>query len=293
MEIVINYEVENISDVYEEYVIMAEYKTLDSEYYICKYCGETDVKKFKSKAHLIPEFTGNKDWFCFDECDICNNKFSVYEYNLKTFGAFKNSHLPIYGKKKYPKYVDGYHNFTTQFQQNGSLVIRTPENKDFFRIENKKIQIKSVTMPFVPLNVYKCLCKIAMSMMKKNDFNKFKSAIPWLMDKQLKVEPKVLHIMLYNPNVRPVIKPIAILLRKKEEYNCPEFCLIFVWGFLMFQVFLPFNSSDEDLDYSNLKLPVLVDFVTKTKEGKYGISHFDMNSLEKIQTLEKISFGLK
>lgn len=293
MDVIINYEVENISDVYEEYVTMEEYKTHKSEYYICKYCGETDIEKFKSKAHLIPEFTGNKDWFCFNECDSCNNKFSVYEYNLKNFGAFKNAHLPIYGKKKYPKYVDGYHNFTIQFQQNGTLLMSAAENTDFFKIENNRIQIKSVTMPFVPLNVYKCLFKIAISMMEINDFKKFESGIPWLTDKKLKIEPKIPHTMLYNPNGKPVSKPIAVLLKRKAEYNCPEFSLIFIWGFLIFQIFLPFNSSDEDLDYSNLKLPILGDFVTKSKVGKYGLSHYNMNSFDKIQTLEKINFGLK
>ena len=45
MDINIHYEVENIQNAYDEYVTMAEYKTLDSDYYTCKYCGEDDIAK--------------------------------------------------------------------------------------------------------------------------------------------------------------------------------------------------------------------------------------------------------
>lgn len=293
MDIVINYEIENIQNAYDEYVTMAEYKTVDSEHFICKYCDQKDLTKFKSKAHLIPEFTGNKDWFCYDECDDCNNKFSAYEYNLKNFGAFKNAHLPIQGKKKYPKYVDGHHDFLIQFQEDGNLVMNAKGETDFFKIENERINIKSVTMPFVPLNVYKCLFKIAVSMMNSKDFKQFDSALPWLTDTKMMIEPKIPHTMLYNPNGKPVKKPVAVLLKRKENYNCPEFSLIFVWGFYIFQIFLPFNNADEDLDYSNLKLPILGDFVTKEKNGQFGLAHFNMNSLNKILRLEEINFSFK
>lgn len=287
------YEVDNIQNAYDVYVTMAEYKTLDSDYYTCKYCGEQDITKFKSKAHLIPEFTGNKDWFCYDECDACNNKFSTYEYSLKSFGAFKNAHLPIQGKKKFPKYVDGYHDFSIQFDKDGKLIINSKGKADFFKIDNDRIKIKSVTMPFVPLNVYKCLFKIAVSMLSSKDFSRFETSLSWLTDKKMLIEPKTPHTMLYNPNGKPVKKPIAVLFKRKENYNCPEFSLIFIWGFIIFQIFLPFNKDDEELDYCNLKLPILGNFVTKNESGEFGLSHFNMNNLNRIQTLENISFRLK
>jgi len=139
----------------------------------------------------------------------------------------------------------------------------------------------------------KMIFKIAVSMMASKDFIKFESALPWLADKKMSIEPKIPHTMLYNPNGKPVIKPIAVLLRRKEKYNCPEFSLIFIWGFIIFQIFLPFNKDDDALDYSDLKLPILEDFITKDKNGKLGLSHFNMNNLKRIQTLEEINLGLK
>lgn len=289
----ITYEVDNIQDIYEISTSMEMYKTEKSENGICKYCGTTDQSKFKSRAHLIPEFTGNKDWFCENECDDCNNLFSAYEYSLKNFGAFKNSHLPIKGKKKYPKYVDGYHDFTLQFKEENKLVLKSNKERDFVKIENDRIKIKSMTMPFVPLNVYKCLVKIGYSLMNKEEFEKFDDGLKWLMDKKSKIAPKTPHIILLNPNSKPVIKPIAILLKKKMEYNSPEFALIFSWGFYLFQLYLPFNKVDNKLNYANLKLPIMREFITKKKDSKFGVSHYDMNSLERIQSLERISFGFK
>ena len=293
MHINIHYEVGNISNVYEEYVYMSEYKTKKTEYGVCKYCGTIDENKFKSRAHLIPEFTGNKEWFCFNECDDCNNVFSTYEYSLKNFGAFKNSHLPIKGKKRFPKYVDGHHGFTIQFQDNGSLIMNVEKNRDFLKIENDRVNIKSLTMPFVPLNVYKCLVKTAFSLMENKDFKKHESGISWLMDKKNKAEPIIPHTMLFNPNGKPVKKPIAVLLKRKIDYNAPEFSLIFIWGFYIFQIFPPFNNFDKKLDYSNLKLPIMSEYITKSKDGKFDIAHFDMNTLERIRTLEKINFRLQ
>jgi hypothetical protein len=287
------YEVDNIHNIYEISTSMETYKTEKNEKGFCRYCGTTDLNKFKSKAHLIPEFTGNKDWFCENECDDCNNLFSAYEYNLKNFGAFKNSHLPIRGKKKYPKYVDGYHDFTIQFKEENKLVLKLNEERDFVKIRNNRIEIKSMTMPFVPLNVYKCLVKIGYSLMGKEEFKKFDCGLNWLMDKKNKITPKIPHTILFNTNSKPVIKPIAILLKKKINYNSPEFTLIFSWGFYLFQLYLPFNKFDENLNYSDLKLPIMKEFITKTKDGKFGVSHYDMNSLERIQSLEKINFGFK
>ena len=293
MIININYEVHSISDVYEEYVFMSDYRTSKSEIGICKYCGTKDKNKFKSKAHIIPEFTGNKEWFCLNECDDCNNIFSNYEYSLKNFGAFKNSHLPIKGKKRFPKYVDGHHGFTIQHREDDSLLMSAKEKGKFLEIEENRVKITSLTMPFVPLNVYKCLTKFAFSLMEKKDFIKFNSSIPWLMDKKMMTKPMIPNTMLFNPNQKPLRKPIALLLKKKISYNSPEFSLIFIWGFYIFQIFPPNNNDDEQLDYSNLRLPILPDFVTKEKDDKFGLAHFNMNSLNRIQTLEKVNFGLK
>lgn len=294
MDINIIYQFPNIFDIYHKYVIADKYSTDYQDYQICKYCDETNKDKFKSKAHIIPEFMGNKDLRCYDECDKCNNIFSIYELSLKNFGAFKNSHLPISGKKKFPTYTDADNNFKIQFTDEKTLLTTLNKKDDSFIIDKNKVKITSKTIPFIPLHVYKCLVKIGLSLMSKEDFKSFATILPWLKDKNYHLSPIIPHTMLVADDCKPIIKPFCILLKRKNEYNCLQYSLVVRWGFYMFQIFLPFNVNDSSLDYSNLKLPILGDFIYKDlNSDDIKINHYDMNSLKKIQKIEKLSLMIK
>src|SRR5882724_8394208 len=45
----------------------------------CRYCGETNIARFRMKAHAFPEALGNKWIMSRDECDACNRIFSKYD----------------------------------------------------------------------------------------------------------------------------------------------------------------------------------------------------------------------
>lgn len=105
-----NYELNVFPGKYEMVVKTNTYYPNESEFNICRFCAETDTEKFKSIAHLIPEFTGNKELKHYCECDSCNNKSSKYERDLSLFGGIKNIISGIKGKK-YPKHIDKKNNF--------------------------------------------------------------------------------------------------------------------------------------------------------------------------------------
>jgi len=48
----------------------------------CRYCRTTDSSQFRKLAHTFPESLGNKWIISLDECDDCNEKFSIYEDSL-------------------------------------------------------------------------------------------------------------------------------------------------------------------------------------------------------------------
>lgn len=56
---------------------------------ICRYCGGRNPKTFRKIAHAIPEALGNKWIISADECDVCNDAFSLYE------DALANSVSPL------------------------------------------------------------------------------------------------------------------------------------------------------------------------------------------------------
>ncbi|MDO5979878.1 hypothetical protein [Flavivirga spongiicola] len=272
---------------------MLDYKTPIDEINKCRYCGENSEQKFKSKAHLVPEFAGKINLLCLNECDSCNNLFSEYERNLKNFGSFKNSFLPIKGKNGFPKYKDYEFSFRSEFKDEKTLIASIFDKKDFIKIEPNGFKQKSAPTPFIPLYVYKALAKMGVSMLHPNELSKFETLINWIQKKDLIIETDLPLTLVLNKKGKPLIKPMAILLKKKAKVNSPEFSFIFVWGFYRFQIFLPYNPNDKDLVNNDVTLPISYDLVLKSGENGISFNHFDMSSIIKIKTLEEISFGLK
>jgi len=54
----------------------------EKEHRVCRFCGETNPKKFKDRAHAIGESLGNKKLFCNEECDTCNHTLNKIEDNF-------------------------------------------------------------------------------------------------------------------------------------------------------------------------------------------------------------------
>lgn len=273
------------------------YSTPKEEYRICRYCNLTN-QTFKSVAHFLPEFMGNKTLFSYNECDKCNSKFGLYETNINAFSGVKNTFIPIKGKKKYPKFKSNDGNFTSQIIDGKKVELRVDGNMDFLKIENGILNIKAQTQTFTPLYVYKGLVKFGLSLLKKEDIYKFEKAIKWLGEPAEKIDDNVIPLLLiYNESRPPLIKPIAILSkRKNNEVNSPEFSLNIAFGFHRIQIFLPFNSDDNHLvNNEKIILPLNFHFLTQKEknQGKWGFTHFDMNFLNKSRLFDDFKLNFK
>ncbi|MDA0991418.1 MAG: hypothetical protein O3A51_11790 [Verrucomicrobia bacterium] len=70
----------------KDYTVLAQIKATTGgefqrlgEHANCRFCGCTDPKNFRMKAHTFPEALGNKRVFSLNECNECNSKFGRYE----------------------------------------------------------------------------------------------------------------------------------------------------------------------------------------------------------------------
>ncbi|OAZ04120.1 hypothetical protein [Flavobacterium succinicans] len=297
-EIIYDASPEKFYEIYEIISSSVDYISPKDEFHICRYCTLTNPT-FKSKAHFLPEFMGNKTLFSFNECDGCNRKFGLYETNLSAFSGIKNSFVPIKGKKKYPKFKSNDGKFTNQVYDGNKVITKVEGDTDFMKLENGTLHIKAETQTFTPLYVYKALVKFALSMLKKEEVFKFKKTFDWIGEAEKKYDDNLTPLLLiHNESRPPLIQPIAILSkRKNSEINSPEFTFILAFGFHRLQIFLPFNSSDEKL-LNNEKtiLPLNFHFVTQKEKnkGNWGFGHFDMNSLKKVRLTDdfKLNFTL-
>ncbi|TPD69911.1 HNH endonuclease [Flavobacterium microcysteis] len=285
-------------EFYETYEIsnsMLDYVSPKDEFHICRYCSSPNAK-FKSKAHLLPEFTGNKTLFCYNECDDCNKKFGLYETNLSAFSGIKNTFLPIKGKNKYPKFKSKSGDFSVQFQNDNKVIAKVDGNLECMKLENGILNIKATTQTFIPLYVYKALTKFALSMVEKSELHKFRKTVEWINEPEKKFDDNFIPLLLiHNESRPPIIKPIAFLAKRKIPCDSPQYTFIFGFGFHRLQIFLPFNSSDEQLKSEKIILPLNFHFVTQKvkNKGEWGFGHMDMNSLNRSQLTDDFKLNFK
>jgi len=219
----------------------------DNKNRCCRFCGKSfpDVS-FREKAHIIPEFMGNKKLFSKYECDDCNHYFSKFETEFAEFMLLHNSLSGTRSKKnKIPKYK----------KIGQPIMENTPELTNITNVHNmdiNNIEKKGLNIPFnrsyIPEYIYRCLVKIAISIIPENKLDSYKDTISWLMD--LKKESNVPPSMIFSnyPFSYKMEEIFCTILERKE--SCTEnfpFSIFFLsYNNFGFQIYIP-NTSKEFL----------------------------------------------
>ncbi len=222
---------------------------------VCRFCGNTypDVT-FKNKAHLIPEFLGNKNFLSDYECDTCNRIFARYENDLANyFGPFL-TFAGISGKNKVPKFKSNSQSVDVEF--NAPFIDVNFKNAEVFREsigydEKNHIQkIQYNSKPFTPINIFRALVKIGLSTINKFKEENFVETFDFLLSdsKSIGLEKNSffnVHKFFVPGNFK--IAPIVISLRKNEKfinYPAPTHLLIIQVNNIIIQWFIPFYKED-------------------------------------------------
>lgn len=277
----VNYSIEDFYDIYDVIVTLEDFESPTKNQFICRFCGSNNPKHFRSISHVVPEFTGNRSVKYYEECDSCNNLFSRYERALSIFGGIKHSLSGVKGKK-YPKHIDRENKFRTFSSSTGRHIIQEEESPKGITVENGELIIKSKTLKFKPRYVQKALVKIGLSLMPKEELSKFDKTLQWLANPNdtFTIKKHPMFILIHNFFDQPRTKPVAILVRRKINYNCPEYSLLLFFGFFSFQIFIPFNKNDENLNFDNINLPLNNFVVMGDSKREIGFDHFYMDKLE-------------
>jgi len=97
----------------KNYEIIADYHLGNGEYIyignedkVCRFCNKAEPEvTFKTIAHAVPEFLGNKQLILKNECDQCNTFLSNnLENSLDKYTKPFRLVAQIKGKKKVPAY---------------------------------------------------------------------------------------------------------------------------------------------------------------------------------------------
>jgi hypothetical protein len=243
-------------DFWKKYELVNTSKNFESEKIkskVCRYCGRTNSETtFKQITHLLPELLGqNNALQTYNECDLCNNLFSKYENSLSTFVRPYITLLGIKTKKKIPKFQS-----RGQKEEVRTLLTHKGINEKELIIKNisdytinpkeKTFEILFRKPPYIPLDIYKILVKIGLSLMPITFDEYNKDTFDWLVNKTDTLQFfSLAFVTMLNCSYYPLPQADLYRARKlhtdKEEF--PEHILILSFANLIIQIYLPFSDE--------------------------------------------------
>lgn len=221
--------------------------TIDKGYpLICRFCGKTDSEvSFSDLAHAIPESIGNKHVFLQNECDTCNHLFgNGIETHFDKLSKIYRHIGQIRGKKGIPSIKTNDKQFRSDATQDG-VIIQSIDKSGIVTNETSTNEFKYEidVEPYIPVAVYKCLCKIALSVMPNNMLPYFEKTIQWIGDNDhsnLLMNPLIANFR-FLPGPSPYTKPMVWLYKNsccdKNKYPACVFLLSF--GNITMQITVP------------------------------------------------------
>lgn len=283
---------------------------------ICKFCRKTSKENtFKNIPHVIPELLGKNNYTSNDECDNCNKLFGEYETDLANYISPYQTLIGQKTKNKIPNFQsrkDINEKSTTIKYINGNPNINFHDNLSVLHHDflNKQISINLKKKKFLPINVYKSLVKIGLSLCPTNELKEYTKTIEWLAQKD-NYEEIIYDIPLNLFRTRftnkHYEKPFATLYKRKLEITNniyePKLCLVVCSGVLVFQLFIPFcyeteNMNPEKYNLVNEIYPAFLhnlDFKGKEKinikPSELPIIKYDMKYYEQVEEDELIKFS--
>lgn len=286
-----------VLDLYEVTVLGKRKRNIgDSRQKICRFCGKSSPEiSFNNQAHAISEGIGNKNLYCLDECDSCNEKFSIeLEPSLI---AYLSLYRTIFGVKG---------NGGSKKIKTNKLHIEKKDNQVHVNMRgnlNPKIDgdYYFINLPkigkFTPAKVYKTLVKYFLSLIDNRQLENFKNTIEWI-NGDLEYSGELPKIAATLRNQDYIEQPeLSIFIRKVQTSDLPYAFAELRFTILRYVFIIPFSSQDKreflkDEEYSIFWQELkhydyfewkFEDF-SKTKEYKLDYKlKFDLNDIRPIE----------
>lgn len=260
----------------------------------CRFCERDESRTtFSDIAHAIPEAIGNRRVILTEECDECNQLFSQsiedsFDKYTKPFRIMSG----IKGKRSVPSYKTRDKLARVDVDRFKKIVKIDGQHPNIFTsntITNEH-EIKLERDPYVPLNVYKAMLKMALSLLPNEKKIDFAVHFNWLMSRGdtnfFKPYPILIEEICFGPSFG--MGSLAALLIRKDSASIenPYALFVLVFGSFMLQISIP--KSNESI--SNIPVfPVPADEDTREYGCTRSIKNLGDQNLVKG---EQMVFGL-
>lgn len=281
-ELLDKYDIKNFNLDKDSKIKIGEGKKEDR---VCRFCKQKYPSvKFNSIAHTISEALGNKKLITNDECDECNGYFDknierdfiAYHDFLRTFFGIKNKENQI------PQ-IKG-ENFSFSMSENREATLKLKDEFDLLQPARLKTDNK-IKMQ----NIYKALCKFALSAIDSKHLSHFDETIKWIKG-QKNVDKLTKVILIRSP--KPMPTNMSLYIRKLDEIKIPllvgEFdfaCFRYVFMVSTFceRDFIDEKEYDDFLKcFSFIKDANSLEFIdfsdNQEKEVVFNLNFYRMNS---------------
>lgn len=224
----------------------------------CRFCGTRDPHKFKSIAHTFPQALGNHWVESLDECDDCNQRFSLYDDALATVvrpfltlgGTAGKSRVPQTGRSdgdaviRHSR-VDGRRQI--EMRANNVDVKQSVEQSPDGRHTRLRVPVEAFT--FRPRHAYKALSKIGFALMPESLLPQYSKLRDWLQLTQDDLEFAVLDVGLSFGSIgnAPAIVSAVLLQRVDAQDVVPHIYLLFCAGSVCAQIALMSDHLEDHL----------------------------------------------
>lgn len=258
--------------------------------HVCRFCGQSEPKvTFRSTAHAIPESLGNRRVTLLNECDECNEYFSrtienCFDKYTKPYRLF----FGIKGKKKIPSYktddksarID-VSNYLKQLKVSGD------EAKIVSDATDNSIKLKVNRESYIPMNIYKALLKMALSVIDAGYLPKLEEHLKWVRvpnyAHHFSFPLPLVERFSYGPSFNGGSYAILFIRRHGISESNPFMMFFLCVGNVYFQI--PIPESNETI--SSLPLFPIPDACANNKFG-YEQSSFDLSSSQRVSSSELI-----
>jgi len=263
----------------------------------CRFCKKSAPEvSFKQKAHALPQFLGNNFLLSHYECDVCNEVFSrALENEMANFMKPFHTILGIKGEKKIPIFKSKEVRF--EFDEKGLIINSFNDSSLVGSLSEKEFSYNLKTDKFIPIGMYKCLTKMALSIMPEADVALFDRTFKWLQEKEhVNTEFEldnlwVIYSQLLEDSTFPHMSATLLKKRSLTSPLLPSFIFRLSYSKFSFQIYLPLCDLDIDKKFTihDFKyFPHLFD-LTKGIETSEKI-YIDCTSKEKCEVPIDIDF---